>query len=367
MSYNWELPDWRDFKYSLDGTESLSYQFALETGEISGRLSSLPENIKQESLLETMLLEAIKTSEIEGEFLSRQDVMSSIRNNLGLNIPPENVRDLPSQGIGELIVDVRKTYEMPLTTEKLWQWHKMILGSSLRIRSGQWRTGTEPMQIISGSIGREKIHFQAPPSYQVPDEMNLFIQWFNATAPNGTTPIINPPVRAAIAHLYFESIHPFEDGNGRIGRSLAEKALFQTTAKPLMLSLSQTIEAEKKSYYAALELAQKSNEISAWIRYFTETVLKAQIASRELLDFTLQKTKFFDQFHGQFNDRQNKVIQKMMEAGKAGFKGGMSAQKYMSIAKTSKATATRDLQHLLEMGVFHAEGGGRSVRYALVL
>ena len=367
MRYNWELPDWPDFKYSLESIESLSYQFALETGEISGRLTSLPENIRQESLLEIMLSEAIKTSEIEGEFLSRQEVMSSIRNNLGLNIPVEKIGDRQSQGIGELVVDVRKTYEMPLTIEQLWQWHEMILGSSQRIRSGQWRTGDEPMKIISGSIGKEKIHFQAPPSEQIPKEMDLFIKWFNNSAPNGSAPITNALVRAAIAHLYFESIHPFEDGNGRIGRALAEKALSQAIARPLMLSLSRTIEADKKAYYAALESAQRSNEISAWIQYFTEVVLNAQIASRELLDFTLQKTKFFDQHFNNLNERQTKVIKKMLDAGKEGFEGGMSAKKYISIAKTSKATATRDLQSLFQMGVLTAEGGGRGVRYTLVM
>ncbi|MCE7043591.1 Fic family protein [Dyadobacter sp. CY312] len=367
MTYNWELPDWPNFRYSLNGIESLTYRFALETGEINGLLKSLPEHIRQELLLEIMLLEAIKTSKIEGEFLSRQDVMSSIRNNLGLNVPQEKVKDKQSQGMGELMVSLRTTYQKPLTAEQLFIWHEMILGSSLHIRSGQWRTGTEPMQIISGSTGKEKVHFQAPPSSQVVSEMEAFIKWFNETAPDGTALIGSALVRAAIVHLYFETIHPFEDGNGRIGRALAEKALAQTSGQPLMLSLSRTIEADKKSYYEALETAQKHNEISAWIQYFSEVVLNAQIASKKLIDFTLQKTKVFDQYATQLNERQIKVTKKMLEAGEDGFEGGMSAKKYMSIAKTSKATATRDLQNLLENGVVKVEGGGRSVRYTLVL
>lgn len=367
MKYNWELPDWADFKYSLEAIETQLYAFTLETGEITGILKSLPKDIREASLLEVMLSEAIKTSEIEGEFLSRQDVMSSIRNKLGLNETRELVRDPKSKGIGALMVDVRKTYQEPLTVEKLWDWHKLLLGSSLRIRIGQWRSGDAPMQIISGSIGKEKIHFQAPPSGRIPDEMRRFIQWFNDTAPGGIRAISSAPVRAAIAHLYFETIRPFEDGNGRIGRAIAEKTLSQTLGRPVMMSLSRTVEADRKQYYTALEQAQKSNEITKWVTYFAEVALQAQRESRQLIDFTLQKTHFFDRHKKQLNDRQIKVIQKMLEAGQKGFEGGMSAKKYISVAKTSKATATRDLQMLVEIGVFETFGGGRSVRYELVL
>ena len=366
MRYNWELPDWPFFRYDTKVLEPLLYQFVLETGEISGLLKSLPEQVKQESLLEIMLLEAVKTSEIEGEFLSRQDIMSSIRNNLGLNQIPENVRDRKSQGIGALMVDVRKTYREPLTRATLMRWHEMVLAAAVHIQAGQWRSGSEPMQIISGTIGKETVHFQAPPSTQVPFEMERFIKWFNETGPGGENPLISGPVRAAIAHLYFESIHPFADGNGRIGRAIAEKALSQTLDRPLMLSLSRTIEADKKSYYAALELAQKSNEITEWIGYFADVVLNAQIESRQLIDFSLRKAQFFDKNGKLLNDRHLKVIKKIFEAGKDGFEGGMSAKKYMSITKTSKATATRDLQFLVQNGIFTPAGAGRSVRYNLI-
>lgn len=367
MTYNWEQPDWPDFKYSLGDIETRLYAFALETGEITGILKSLPTAVREASLLEVMLSEAIKTSEIEGEFLSRQDVMSSIRNNLGLNEALEPVHDQKSKGIGALMVDVRRTYQEPLTFEKLWDWHKLLLGGSLRIRIGQWRSGEAPMQIISGSIGKEKIHFQAPPSERIAAEMSRFIKWFNETAPDGIKPISSAPVRAAIAHLYFETIHPFEDGNGRIGRAIAEKTLSQTLGRPVMMSLSRTIEGDRKQYYRALEEAQKGNEITPWITYFAEVALLAQRESRQLIDFTLQKTHFFDRHKTRLNNRQTKVIQKMLEAGPKGFEGGMSAKKYMSVAKTSKATATRDLQALVEIGVFEASGGGRSIRYELIL
>jgi len=365
MIYNWELPDWPDFTYSVKDVETALFEFAMETGEISGILKSLPPDVQEESLLQLMLSEAIKTSEIEGEFLSRLDVMSSIRNNLGLNAEHEQVRDPKARGIGALMVDVRKTFADPLTSKTLCDWHRLLFTAETRIQVGRWRTGSEPMQVISGSIGKEEVHFQAPPSANVPAEMKRFLAWFNKTAPSGSDVMNSAPIRAAIAHLYFETIHPFEDGNGRIGRAIAEKTLSQTLGRPVMMSLSRTIEADKKGYYAALKKAQKTNNIADWIKYFVGVTLQAQRESREMINFTLRKTQFFDLHKKQFNDRQLKVIQRMLEAGPAGFEGGMSAKKYMAIAKTSKATATRDLQMLLEMKVLQAAGGGRSVRYGL--
>ena len=168
------------------------------------------------------------------------------------------------------MIDLRQSFNKPLTEEKLFFWHSLLLRENKRLEVGQWRTHEEPMQVISGSMGKEKIHFEAPSSTQVPREMNTFIRWFNETAPGGTQEIKYAPVRSAIVHLYFESIHPFEDGNGRIGRALAEKALSQTIGRPVILSLSRTIEAKKKDYYAALAKAQRSNEITGWITYFVK-------------------------------------------------------------------------------------------------
>ena len=235
------------------------------------------------------------------------------------------------------------------------------------VQIGKWRSHKEPMQVISGAAGKEKIHFEAPPSRQVSSEMDRFIAWFNETAPGSKKQIKNALVRSAIAHLYFESIHPFEDGNGRIGRAVAEKALSQTLKRPVLLSLSKTIEANKRQYYSALEKGQLSNHISPWIKYFTETTFLAQKQARQLIDFTLKKAKFFDHFKDQFNERQLKVLKRMFDAGPEGFEGGMRAAKYMILAKTTKATATRDLQHLSEIKALIMEGGGRSTRYVLNL
>jgi Fic family protein len=243
----------------------------------------------------------------------------------------------------------------------------MLMEGSRGVQIGKWRSHKAPMQVISGAAGKEKINFEAPPSKQVPFEMDRFIAWFNETAPGGKKLMKKALVRSAISHLYFESIHPFEDGNGRIGRAIAEKALSQTLKRPVLLSLSKTIEANKRQYYSALEKGQRSNHVSPWIRYFTETTLLAQCQAGQLIDFTLKKTKFFDHFKDMFNERQLKVMKRMFNAGPEGFEGGMNASKYGSLTSTSKATATRDLQQLAEIKAFLIEGGGRSTHYVLNL
>ena len=214
------------------------------------------------------------------------------------------------------------------------------------------------MQVVSGLVGKTKVHFEVPPSPRVPNEMNAFIRWFNSTGPGGKQAIKLAAVRAAIAHLYFESIHPFEDGNGRIGRALSEKALSQGLGYPALLSLSKSIEANRKKYYDALKAAQRANEISDWIAYFVHTVLEAQTDAENQIDFVLKKTKFFDHFASQLDERQTKVIRRMLEEGPQGFAGGMNATKYIGITGVSKATATRDLQHLQDIGILRRVGSG---------
>ena len=365
MIYNWQQPDWPEFRYAVSEVEDMLYEFAELAGHVGGILKALPEAVQLEAVIDMMVAEAIKTSEIEGEYLSRQDVVSSIRNNLGLNQNPEVTKDKMAQGAGELMADARKTYADALTAEKLFQWHTMLLKEQKRIDVGVWRNHEEPMQVVSGALGKEKVHFEAPPSSRIPDEMSRFIQWFNQTAPGGDKEIRKAPVRSAVAHLYFETLHPFEDGNGRIGRAIAEKALSQTLGRPVLLSLSRTIEADKQAYYNALEQAQKSNNITSWVKYFVNVVLASQQQAISLVDFILKKSKFFDRFRNLLNERQTKAVKRMFEAGPEGFEGGMNARKYMGITKASKATATRDLQQLLELGVFIQEGGGRSTRYVL--
>jgi len=367
MKYNWQQKDWPLFSYDDVKLEDKLYRIASHMGRLSGAMKMLPENTKMEVLIDTMVSEAIKTSEIEGEFFSRQDVKSSIRNKLGLNTKSEHVHNLSARGVGELMVAVHTHFAEPLSEKMLFDWHRLLLQESRSIAVGEWRTHEEPMQVLSGALGKERVHFEAPASKNVPEEMGQFILWFNETAPGGKREIKKAPIRAGIAHLYFESIHPFEDGNGRIGRALSEMALAQGIGHPVLMSLSATIEANKKDYYSALEKAQYQNEITPWLNYFSDTLYKAQQAAEDHIDFILGKTNFFHSFKGQLNARQHTAIQRMLEEGPQGFKGGMSARKYIAITKTSKATATRDLQHLVEIGAFKLIGAGRSARYDIVL
>jgi len=363
VRYNWEQKDWPHFTYKLTGAEDNLFSFAEKTGHITGIVKALPEETQLQAVIDIMVSEAIKTSEIEGEYLSRKDVLSSIRKNLGLTASSEYIQDKRADGIGLLMIDVRNTYKEDLTKEKLFAWHRMLLPVSKGIEVGKWRTHEEPMQIISGAMGKQKVHYEAPPSARVPREMDQFISWVNDTAPGGKSEIKKAPVRAAVAHLYFECIHPFEDGNGRIGRAIAEKALSQGIGRPVLLSLSRTIEASKQAYYDALKETQQSNEITPWVDYFVKTVLDAQTEAEAHINFTLQKVKYFDRFKDQLNERQLTVIKRMLEEGPGGFDGGMNARKYVSMTKASKATATRDLQELLAIGAFIVIGASRSTRY----
>lgn len=366
MHYNWQQSDWPEFRYDLYGVEHVLFAFAERTGHASGLLKGLTADAQVESTIEMMVVEALKTSAIEGELLSRRDVMSSIRNNLGM-ASGSAVGDKRAKGAAALMIDVRNSFAAPLSEAKLFEWHRMIMAGSRRIASGQWRTHAEPMQVVSGPVGHEQVHFEAPPSSTVPGEMTRFIQWFNDTAPGGKQEIRKAAVRSAVAHLYFESIHPFEDGNGRIGRALSEKALSQGLGRPALLSLSRAIKANRKQYYEALQEGQQSNEITAWVNWFVGIALEAQIQAEEQIEFTLKKTKLFDRWEDELNDRQLQTLRRMLDEGPTGFEGGMSAKKYMTITGASKATATRDLQDLADKGIVAPAGGGRSIHYKINL
>ncbi|VAW11857.1 Fic domain protein, PA0574 type [hydrothermal vent metagenome] len=359
MRYNWQQKDWPNFQYQTDEIEDNLFDFAQRMGRISGALEGLSETEQTEAMINLMVSEAIKTSEIEGEYLSRNDVMSSIKRNLGIQANLPLTKDKRAEGVAELLLAVRNDFSKPLTTQVLFDWHLMLLKASKGIQIGNWRKYDEPMQIVSRAMGREVVYFEAPPSNRVSSEMDEFIKWFNESQ----NTIKKPIIRSAIAHLYFESIHPFEDGNGRIGRAIAEKAFSQSIGRPVLFSLSKSIESNKNNYYCALKAAQRSNEITDWINYFVKTVLDAQIDAEQEIEFTLKKTKFFDQHKNELNERQQKVVRRMLEEGHQGFEGGMNARKYVSLTSASKATATRDLQDLAEKGIFKPVGGGRSTRY----
>jgi Fic family protein len=367
MSYNWQHADWPDFHYETADIQDLLTQFAEKTGRVDGLLTALPGSLQTDAVVGLLVSEAIKTSEIEGELLSRPDVLSSIRNNLGLQTESNPSGDQRAEGVAELMIDARNGYADPLSQKVLFDWHAMLMKGTQRGKVGGWRTHAEPMGIVSGAIGHEIVHYEAPPSKNVPGEMKRFIQWFNQSAPGGQVEVKPPPVRSAIAHLYFESIHPFEDGNGRIGRAVAQKALSQGLGRPVLLSLSKAINADRATYYAELKKAQRTMDVTEWVSWFVRMLLQAQKQAEAEIEFTLRKVKLFDRSRDRLNDRQLKVLNRMLKEGPDGFQGGMSAKKYMAIAKTSKPTATRDLQDMVQKQILIPEGGGRSTCYQVNL
>ncbi|MBS0286059.1 MAG: Fic family protein [Proteobacteria bacterium] len=364
MQWNWEQSDWPSFQWKEEALQEAEATFLHQSGVLVGVARHFEKDDKNLLVVDMITDEALKTSEIEGEYLNRDSVQASIRRNFGLETDNRRVKPAES-GIADMVTDLYKNFDKPLTHKTLYTWHKMITNGRSDLRDiGCYRTHAEPMQVVSGPIGNETIHFEAPPSKIMKKEMDTFIDWFIKTAPNGRDPL--PALtRAGIAHLYFVSIHPFEDGNGRIGRALAEKAMAECLGEPTLIALSQTIEAKRKLYYQALELNNKNNEITNWLLYFAQTVLQAQSYSLEIVDFLIEKTKFYDRARNSLNERQDKVIARMFREGPSGFKGGLSAEKYLSITGTSRATATRDLQDLVEKNMLVKVGELKSTRYHL--
>jgi Fic family protein len=364
MTWNWQQSDWPRFSWKSARFEKAEHCFLLQSGIFVGTVNHLADEEREQITIEAISNEALTTSEIEGEMLNRDSVQSSVRRQFGLTT--DNRRVQPAeQGIAEMMVNLYRSFAEPLTHEMLFEWHRMLTNGRRDLRDiGRYRTHAEPMQVVSGAIHAPQVHFEAPPSSAVPSAMVKFIEWFERTAPSGRTPL-DAVTRAGIAHLYFESIHPFEDGNGRIGRAISEKALAQSLGRPTLTALAATILSKRKSYYAALEAANRQNEITPWLAWFGATVIEAQRRTIAQVEFVLQKAKLFDRFRGQFNERQEKVFLRLFREGPSGFKGGLSASNYRSIAQTTTATATRDLADLVEKGALTRTGELRHTRYHL--
>ena len=362
--WNWEQEDWPQFRYDQKKLDPLETDFLLQGGVLSGTVKHVGDEDRDLLVVDLISNEAMKTSEIEGEVLNRESVQSSIRRQFGF---PTDGRKVPpaEQGIAEMMTSLYRHFEAPLTNETLFAWHTMLTNGRRDLHDiGRYRTGTNPMQVISGAIDNPKVHFEAPPSEMLPREMDRFLDWFISTAPGGENPL--PALtRAGIAHLYFVSVHPFEDGNGRIGRAIAEKSLAESLGHPTLIALSQTINSRRKLYYDSLELNNQSNEITDWLVYFARTVLDAQRYTQKLIDRLIDKAKFFEQFRGRLNERQEKALVRMFREEPDGFKGGMSAEKYIRITGASRATATRDLQDLVEKEALTRTGALKGTRYHL--
>lgn len=364
--WNWQKENWGVFTYNASDIEPLEREFTRRFGFCLGVVRHLSRKDRSELIIELVSNEALQTSAIEGEYLDRESLQSSIRKEFGLGAGDSRHAKPAEAGIAEMMKDLYTAYAGPLTKETLCNWHSMLMAGRKNIEVGEYRTHREPMQVVSGRYDKPKVHFEAPPSSDIPQEMEKFIQWFNGTSPAGDNPL-SPLIRAGIAHIYFVSIHPFEDGNGRIARGIVEKSLSQDMGYPSLIALSSCINEKKKDYYDQLEIQNKENDITPWLRYFSRVIIEAQGRTIQHIDFLITKAKFFEAHKEQLNQRQLKVVNRILQEGPKGFEGGFSAKNYQAITRTSAATATRDLQDLVSKGIFSKTGQLKGTRYALDL
>jgi len=369
MKYIWQSDSWPNLKWDSKVLLSPLGHARLLQGNLIGRVKRLGFQLGEEAQADILTEEAIKTAAIEGEHLNPQMVRSSVARHLGLReaglVPATRSVD----GLVEVILDATQKYGKVLSTDRLKGWHAALFPSGYsslhKIRVGQWR-GKEPMQVVSGPMGKERIHFEAPPGETVEAEMRQFLRWWESSR-KGTDGIL----RAGLAHLYFVIIHPFEDGNGRIARALTDMALAQDEKLQVRYySLSSQIMEERRGYYDILEKCTKSDnvDVTEWLVWFLECFERAIQRSDKIIGNVLAKAEFWQQ-HAQtgLNERQKKVLNRLLDVGPGGFEGGLTTRKYVSIAKVSRATAFREISDLLEKKILRQlSGKGRSVHYDLI-
>ena len=358
--WNWQLPNWPKFEYDSNAITQKERQFYLGLGNTFAFLKNLASSEYQQFMVEILSLEGETSSKIEGEILDRESLQSSIRQQFGLKTDSRRKTDKET-GMAAVLFNVYESYDKPLTHEMIQKWHLDLFRNQTHIEmQGNYRTHIEPMQIVSTNYDSRKVFFEAPPSHQIHDEMTKFIAWFNLKHEN--EPILG---LVSVAHVYFESIHPFEDGNGRIGRLLVEKMLSHAVKKPILIAVSRILEKNKKEYYKNLETCNRSLNADRWVSFFVDAILQAQKESMKLLYFLIEKSKIMTSLAGKINPRQEKVLIRMFAEGPLGFKGGLSAENYIAITKTSRATATRDLNDLVENQALTKTGSLRHTRYHL--
>lgn len=362
--YVWQQPDWPILRYDLAQVGEAVARARRAQGVVEGKLAVLGFDQQQELAAEAWSQEAMATAAIEGERLDLAAVRSSVARRLGVGdqTGPNAPRNV--EGLLDIMDDAVTRCTEPLTHERLHAWQAALFPTGYsgmtKILVGSYRAHAEPMQIVSGRLGREQVHYEAPPSARVLTEMDSLLAWFNAEAEVDTL------VKAALAHLWFETIHPFEDGNGRVGRVLVDLMLARDSGEVSRLfRTSQRLLERRNEYYAQLEKAQHGGvDVTEWVRWFVEQMQAACEAASQVVDDTLVKARFWlDHNNKPLNERQRKVLNLLLNAGPAGFEGGMSTEKYKNIAGTSRATASRELIELEAMGLLEQLGGGRSTRY----
>ena len=360
-----EHQNWPNFTWNIEKLFSRLVDIRYRQGRLLGRLECLGFELKLEASLRTLTNDIVKSSAIEGENLNPKEVRSSIARRFGIDIAGLIPSSRDVEGIVEMMLDATQKYYMPLTKDRLFGWHAALFPSGrsgmYKITVGDWRSiHSGPMRVISGPIGNEKVHFEAPSSNRLDKEMQAFLAWF------AKDDDIDPVIRAGIAHLWFVTIHPFEDGNGRIARAIGDMALARADeTQNRFYSLSSQIETERKNYYEQLEKQQRSTpDITGWLTWFLDCLDRAIENSETTLSNVLYKARLWDTINQKpINNRQRLIINRMLEDG---FKGFMNTSKYAKMAKCSNDTALRDIQELKNRGVFiQNPGGGRSTSYRL--
>ena len=364
--YIHERPNWPDLRWDAAKLAGPLAEVRHLQGRLIGRMQALGFQLREEAALQTLTQDVVKTSEIEGENLDTQQVRSSIARRMGVDIGGLPSVDRNVEGIVEVMFDATNGYELPLTAERLFGWHAALFPTGRsgrqRITVGAWRKDANgPMQVISGPYGRETIHFEAPGHERLEAEMARFLEWFNTSAST------DPVIRSALAHFWFVTLHPFEDGNGRIARAMADSVLARSErSSQRFYSMSSQIQQERKAYYDVLERSQKGSlDVTAWIEWFLGCLQRAIQASEGTLQAILTKARFWEAHAGQsINSRQRLLLNRLLD----GFEGKLTSSKWALIAKCSQDTALRDIGDLVERGILvQQEAGGRSTSYDLVL
>lgn len=369
--YIWQLSTWPKFRWNNDALLQPLSRCRFQQGFLLSQMKVLGFDDRQQARADVLVEEVLKTAEIEGERLDPRAVRSSVAQRLGLQTAGmPAVRDQSADGVVEILLDATQGYEKELTAERLFGWHAALFPTGYsglhKIRVALWRDDRSgPMRVVSGPVGRERVHYQALPAERLDVEMDRFLRWWRESRHKE-----DGLLRVGTAHLWFVAIHPFEDGNGRIARTLTEMALAQDENLIYRYySLSSQIMAERESYYAILERTQKGDgDITGWMIWFLECLNRAILKTGAIVSNVMQRTRFW-QYHLQtgLNDRQRKVVNRMLEAGPGGFEGGLTNRKYAGMVHISRATAQRELADLVKKGILHVNpGGGRSANYDLV-
>jgi len=362
--YIHELQEWPKFHWNREQLAELLASVRHRQGRLIGRMEALGFNLRQEAVLQTLTADVLKSSEIEGEKLDAEQVRSSIARRIGMDIGALKPADRIVEGVVEMMLDATRHYDQPLTAERLFGWHASLFPTGrsgmARIRAGAWRDNrTGPMQVVSGPIGRQHVHFEAPKAERLAAEMRSFLDWFEGDAG------MDPVLKAGLAHLWFVTIHPFDDGNGRIARAIADLALARSENSPQRFySMSAQIRQERSAYYAILEETQNGTmDVTPWMDWFLGCLGRAIEGAQTTLSAVLAKARFWERMQGvQLNDRQRVMVNRLLD----GFEGKLTTSKYAKLAKCSQDTALRDILPLVERGILvRNPQGGRSTSYAL--